>query len=338
LTPFELDVALGLRSWDGRYSADFADLKEEEQSSTRQPPQRTSGDSDQGGDGGDNDDTADNDAPRFSLVTSSLVPQAKRPLSPPPLPPPSSSPLSSSPPPPSNQVTGAKKPTSKSGGAGLVLSFEQETQHAGEKSTTPPPLSSPPLSSSASALVNGNTAAAANPSSSSSGSSRALTTYHSPAAEFLATRSYQGLERRLGLDSAHLAVAGKSGTASGYQGERPEGADEKTTKDKGQRRCHPQEENDQSGLGSSVSGGDDGDDCGKAHSERASAMGRAAEDLRKSEQEKVSEAAVGAKEEEDEDEIDAIGDLAVQFLAGFEDSDDDDDDDDDANAPEISSK
>lgn len=43
-----------------------------------------------------------------------------------------------------------------------------------------------------------------------------LTTYHNVAANFLATREYQGLEPRIGETPAHAAVEGSTGIARGY--------------------------------------------------------------------------------------------------------------------------
>ncbi|KAE9020364.1 2-(3-amino-3-carboxypropyl)histidine synthase subunit 2 [Phytophthora fragariae] len=43
-----------------------------------------------------------------------------------------------------------------------------------------------------------------------------LTTYHSEAADYLATREYQGLDPRIGKTPAHAAVEGSSGIARGY--------------------------------------------------------------------------------------------------------------------------
>ncbi|GMF42470.1 unnamed protein product [Phytophthora fragariaefolia] len=43
-----------------------------------------------------------------------------------------------------------------------------------------------------------------------------LTTYHSEAADFLATREYQGLDPRIGKTPAHAAVEGSTGIARGY--------------------------------------------------------------------------------------------------------------------------
>ncbi|KAG7392293.1 Diphthamide biosynthesis protein 2 [Phytophthora pseudosyringae] len=43
-----------------------------------------------------------------------------------------------------------------------------------------------------------------------------LTTYHSEAADYLATREYQGLDPRIGKTPAHAAVEGSTGIARGY--------------------------------------------------------------------------------------------------------------------------
>jgi diphthamide biosynthesis protein 2 len=43
-----------------------------------------------------------------------------------------------------------------------------------------------------------------------------LTTYHSEAADHLATREYQGLDPRIGKTPAHAAVEGSTGIARGY--------------------------------------------------------------------------------------------------------------------------
>lgn len=56
-----------------------------------------------------------------------------------------------------------------------------------------------------------------NASSGVNASARSLTTYHSPATEFLCARSYQGLERRLGEDQPHIATEGRGGIACDYE-------------------------------------------------------------------------------------------------------------------------
>ena len=43
-----------------------------------------------------------------------------------------------------------------------------------------------------------------------------LTKYHSEAADYLATREYQGLDPRIGKTPAHAAVKGSTGIAKGY--------------------------------------------------------------------------------------------------------------------------
>lgn len=158
VTPLELEVALGLRAWNGNYSTDFSDLlrdapppplapssssSTERASSLGKPDSGAKGASsgntaggDGGGGSGANVFQDDQDAPSFSLVTSKLED--------------------------SRRLRGKASSQQQQRAEKVSLAFES-TENGGNSSG----------------------------GGGSHHTSRALATYHSPAAEFLASRSYQ---------------------------------------------------------------------------------------------------------------------------------------------------
>ena len=138
--------------------------------------------------------------------------------------------------------------------------------------------------------------------------SRELAAYHSPAAVFLAARSYQGLEVRLGQDAAHAAVEGRDGVASDY-GERSLGGAPKQEGAAPQAAaCNAARPPAALGLPPRP------DDAAAAADDDAAAAARSSAITCPGEDEE--------EEEEEEEARECVGDAAAGFLEGLESSDD----------------